>query len=319
MAAFISRRSNLQAYYPDLCAYDESFYLYRIDIVPNAVFLALFGLSFLGFAIVYLFKQRHLGFTTSFLLGTIAEIIGYTGRILSWMNQWDEHGFMMQICCLTIGPAFMNAGIYFCLRGVVYSLGPSNSRLEPRLYPLIFIPCDIVSIVLQAVGGAMAAIAAHKHADITPGDNVMISGLSFQSFTLLLVLILSIDFSVRAYRHPSSLVQDQEAVRARTSWQARGFLCALSLSAISIFIRSVFRVAELSRGWTGQIMREQNLFVGFEGVLVVIAVWVLNIFHPSFCPGFMPVMGGAAGVETQSKMQTQDAYSWGEREREKAH
>jgi hypothetical protein len=47
----------------------------------------------------------------------------------------------------------------------------------------------------------------------------------------------------------------------------------------------VYRVVELSEGWTGHLIKQQWLFVGLEGVMVVIAVAVLNAFHPAFCFG----------------------------------
>jgi len=49
-------------------------------------------------------------------------------------------------------------------------------------------------------------------------------------------------------------------------------------------------VIELSEGWTGHLIREQWLFVGLEGVMVVVAAAVLNIFHPAFC--FKDGLGG---------------------------
>lgn len=45
----------------------------------------------------------------------------------------------------------------------------------------------------------------------------------------------------------------------------------------------MYRVVELSEGWTGHLIRQQWLFVGLEGVMVVVAVAVLNAFHPAFC------------------------------------
>jgi hypothetical protein len=58
---------------------------------------------------------------------------------------------------------------------------------------------------------------------------------------------------------------------------------SLALATLCIFIRSVYRVVELSEGWTGHLIRQQWLFVGLEGVMVVVAVVALNSFHPAFC------------------------------------
>lgn len=52
-----------------------------------------------------------------------------------------------------------------------------------------------------------------------------------------------------------------------------------------IFVRSVYRVAELSEGWEGHLIRQQWLFVGLEGVMVVIGVVVLTVAHAAFWIG----------------------------------
>lgn len=70
-------------------------------------------------------------------------------------------------------------------------------------------------------------------------------------------------------------------LRASTKFQA--FLVALGLATFCIFIRSIYRVAELSEGWTGALIENQHLFIGFEGAMVIVAVLVLNLFHPGYC------------------------------------
>jgi hypothetical protein len=122
--------------YPDkaFCQNVASYYNYRVSLPANAVFLALFTVSFLGFVGVYGVTRRGLGFTVAMLLGVACEIIGYVGRVLSWKNQWQENGFLIQIICLTIAPAFLAAGVYLCLRRIVFAFGPENSRIPPKYY-----------------------------------------------------------------------------------------------------------------------------------------------------------------------------------------
>jgi hypothetical protein len=64
-----------------------------------------------------------------------------------------------------------------------------------------------------------------------------------------------------------------------------GFLYALGLSTILVFWRCCYRVAELNQGFLGPVTFKQNLFVGFEGILMVLAVALLAIFHPALCMG----------------------------------
>ena len=45
----------------------------------------------------------------------------------------------------------------------------------------------------------------------------------------------------------------------------------------------MYRVVELGEGWTGQLIRDQNTFIGLESTLVIVAVLSLNAFHPGYC------------------------------------
>ncbi|KAF5663277.1 sphingoid long-chain base transporter RSB1 [Fusarium circinatum] len=204
------------------CVDDTGYYLYRIDLAPNAAFLAIFIASLLGFIVTWVFTRRGTAFNVAMILGLLCEIIGYSGRIASWYNRFDMNAFLTQICCLTMGPAFMAAR------------------------------------------------------------------LAFQVATILAFIACSVDFAIRTiYRQrrlgEAAFDQRPEIVKVRNSRRFKAFLCALSLSALCILWRSAFRVAELSEGWKGPLMGHQYMFVGFEGILIVVAVTVLNIFHPALC------------------------------------
>jgi hypothetical protein len=77
----------------------------------------------------------------------------------------------MQIVCLTIAPAFLAAGIYLCLSRIVVTFGAQNSRIKPKDYPRIFIPCDVLSLVLQAAGGGYASIKTQNDEDPEIGNS----------------------------------------------------------------------------------------------------------------------------------------------------
>ncbi|KAK0729857.1 RTA1 like protein-domain-containing protein [Lasiosphaeris hirsuta] len=295
-----------------LCEADTGFYLYKVSLPANALFAAIFGLSLLGFIGTYAATRRGLGFTLAMVAGVILEILGYAGRLMSYKNRFDENGFLMQICCLTIAPAFLAAGVYLCLRRIVYAFGPENSRIAPETYTRFFIPCDVVSLVLQAAGGAMASISSHNHKSTATGDNIMIAGLSFQVLTLLIFIAVTADFGLNVLRRQrklgaAALEQSETARQVRGSLRFRGLLVALAIATVCIFWRSVFRVAELSEGWTGPLMKRQDLFIGFEGVMIAVACVVLNVFHPSVC--FATMMDGAGGLGSKKKAKGEKGES----------
>lgn len=164
---------------------------------------------------------------------------------------------------------------------------------------LQFLPCDFVSLVLQATGGGLAAHAhrqEHFGYDLTVGTNVMIAGLSFQAFTMFVFSLLGGIFARRA-------IHDQNRQRKRQEEEDdpaeinqvellcfgtnfpgafRCFLGSLAFSTVLIFARSIYRVAELSGGWTSSLMGNQTLFIIFEGVFVSLA----SISLVMFCPGW---------------------------------
>jgi hypothetical protein len=115
----------------------------------------------------------------------------------------------------------------------------------------------------------------------------MIAGLSVQVCTLLIFVLLALEFAIRTVRRTRQIgvlgALDCEHANLRKSWQFKGFLVALSMSTLCIFTRCVYRVAELSHGWEGHLMKDQNLFIGFEGSIILVAVLLFNLFSPGFC------------------------------------
>lgn len=58
------------------------------------------------------------------------------------------------------------------------------------------------------------------------------------------------------------------------------FLAGLAAAILLILARCVFRCYELREGYSGKTMSEEGLFIGLEGVLIVVAVFALCFGHP---------------------------------------
>jgi hypothetical protein len=132
----------------------------------------------------------------------------------------------------------------------------------------------------------MASVASQNNKNPKSGDNIMIAGLSFQVFTMLLFILLSFEYGWRVFRRLQAQGEaglDPTHAKLRNSTPFKSFLAALILATLCIFTRCVYRVAELSEGWTGALMKNQSMFIGLEGVMVIIAALALAIFHPGLC------------------------------------
>lgn len=77
-------------------------------------------------------------------------------------------------------PAFLAAGIYLTLKHIVIQFGAEWSRLRPSWYTYLFIAADILSLVMQSAGGALAATAESGESLLDVGTNIMIAGIIWQ-------------------------------------------------------------------------------------------------------------------------------------------
>lgn len=65
----------------------------------------------------------------------------------------------MQISSLIIAPAFMAAGNYILLGRIIPVLGSKYSFIHPLSYTIVFVIGDLISLVIQAIGGGQASAA----------------------------------------------------------------------------------------------------------------------------------------------------------------
>lgn len=208
--------------------------------------------------------------------------------------------------CLTIAPAFISAAIYVSLARIIGVYTTGASRIKQRTSSLIFVAFDVVSLLLQAAGGAITT--SNDDSTVQAGINIMIAGLASQVASLTLYLAVCVDFGLRIYRSHSrgkfyfqstgnnefpqpvldegskrkkrfTLTPQFARLRASKMWAA--FLICQGLATICIYIRSIFRVAELSGGFNGYLANNEVTFMVLEGAMISIAAIALSTFGHS--------------------------------------
>lgn len=257
-----------------LCPITDSVYRYRPSLPANSVFIALYSLLLV--AHLYL-GHRWKGarwFMWCMVAGCLDEIVGYAGRVMMWHNPFNFAAFMIQIVCVTTAPVFFCAGIYVTLARTINAFNPTLSRIQPSLFYKIFIPADIVSLILQGVGGGMSSSSSGRS---QTAIDLALAGLGFQVFTLVVFSALFIDYLARFARTP--------AAKSVLDARMKTFLGFLGLAIVLILARCAFRVDELSEGYGGPLVAREGLFIGLEGVLIVLATLALCVGHPGFAFG----------------------------------
>lgn len=109
-------------------------YSYILNNHANMTFLVCYIMAMLGLFIIFSLRRRALAYSLAMFAGLVFETMGYSARVWSHHNQLQPEPFYMQIVCLTVGPAFMAAAIYFCMRRMVVCFGPAYSIISPQTY-----------------------------------------------------------------------------------------------------------------------------------------------------------------------------------------
>lgn len=256
------------------CPLAATTYGYYPELGPNAFFLAFFALLFivsLGVGI----RSKTWTYTLALAGGTLLEGLGYLGRIMMHQNPWNKQGFEMQICCLVLAPSFVAAAIYLTLKHFVLYCGPKYSLLKARLYPWVFVGCDFASIVLQALGGGVAASGGTKDdiKIVNVGNNLIVTGIAFQVATMAVCGVLVVVYLWR-YRKARAERQASDEKSAYAVSKGQGtvsrklyvFGAMVVLAYTTVLIRCIYRLPEMAGGWGNELMRKEKEFLLLDGM-----------------------------------------------------
>jgi hypothetical protein len=170
-----------------------------------------------------------------------------------------------------------------------------------KQYLGIFLGADVISLIMQAVGGGIASSSdAAKGDDMEIGPNIMLAGIVFQLISMLFFVVIGTDFVYRvmadkpyAFRTTSTRTN---SLGSSTSNAEKGIvgnsqvnldrwriflIGGVGISSLAIIVRGIYRTAELAQGWGGSIMLTQNFQNFLDGLPMVVAVAVFNFINPT--------------------------------------
>lgn len=232
---------------------------------------------------------------------------GYIGRALLAVNPWNSGAFKAQIVAIILGPTLVCIGLYLTLKHAVTALNPSLSRIPPRVYPLIFVPADVSCLVIQAIGGGIAASAGRdSYSLLQHGNRTIMAGIVLQVIVLAAFGAMAGDYFFRAgryFRSGTVAPEHQGGAALLADKKFRTFVWAMVVAYAGLLIRCIYRIAEMAGGWGNHIMQDEPSFVVLESFMVLIACVLLAVFAPGI---FFPQMSHKfAALEGEKRPQTQ--------------
>lgn len=226
---------------------------------------------------------------------------GYAARVALSSNPWNQSAFETQICAIILAPTLICISIYLTIKHLTLALNPSLSRVRPRLYPFIFVPADVSCLLVQAIGGSLAASAGRTNAKLLQdGNRAIIAGICLQVVVLLAFGVLCLDYFLRVKKwiHSAEVTPEAKAL-----WEDKKFGlfgCAILGAYGCILIRCVYRVAEMAGGWGNYIMQDEPSFAVLDSAMVLIASMLLACFAPGI---FFPQMSRRAKLSYGGKRE----------------
>lgn len=266
------------------------------------LFIILFAVSTLWHAFNGVRYRLWWVIPTIFLAGG-GETAGWVGRTMSSYDVTNRTGFMVQIVCLILAPTPLLASIFIIFSNLAQKIGTCYSRLTPRLYSRVFLTCDIIALVIQGGGGGIAA-GANTASQQKLGSNVMLIGIIFQTVAMAIFILLATEFFVRYAANRPARPHDAVARSGALHPKLKRMALGAGLATLFLSIRAVYRLFELADGWNGAINSTQWYFNLFDGAMVVLAMYTLNVFHPGPLLFAVADVDGGADVGGEKRAYT---------------
>ncbi|OCF34088.1 hypothetical protein I317_05638 [Kwoniella heveanensis CBS 569] len=278
---------------------DQSNYGYTPSPSWALAYIVLFSVS-AAVHVVQAWRYKYWIIYPTLVLGALTEVLGWSARYWSSQNVTLLTPFLMQISTLIMAPVFFSAFDYVILGLAIKRLGPQYSVLRPNWYFFTFITADLISLILQAVGGGQASSSAAEGAPTQSATNIMVAGIIFQLVAMATFMTLGADFIIRAtmrrpykfqerWTHNRLMKKQQKRRDSEKTLTARAhlrawwiMLIAVAISSTMILIRGVYRSVELVQGWTGHLMETEMYQNILDALMMLIAVGIYNFIHPGF-------------------------------------
>ncbi|EJD05847.1 RTA1-like protein [Fomitiporia mediterranea MF3/22] len=250
-------------------------------IASNVLTGIAFGL-YLSVGLCHIFSTLKWGakWMSAMTVGIFTFVIGLGCRFGLHSNPQSKGIYIAEDLFILLSPCAFIAADYVLLGRLARRLDKSNYLwVSPQKVTTVFVLSDVSTFLIQAAGGAISVVANDQKTNDL-GSNVFLAGLVLQLASFSVFTIMFLRFMQRIYTNDPE-TWNRDATQQKPwyrDWRTLAF--ALFVSCIGIIIRSVFRVVELSQGFTGALATDEAAFYGLDTLPLFIAVAVYVPFWP---------------------------------------
>ncbi|KAJ7698926.1 RTA1 like protein-domain-containing protein [Mycena rosella] len=251
--------------------------------VPAVIGLALFGISATIQWIQHFTITPRRPFMLTLTIGMTAMTIGFVLRLLFSSPPFTVGKYIQMTMFILLSPCTFLAIDYMLLARLAATFDTEVSDrcllIRSSRIAKVFMWSDVSTFLLQSSGGGLQA---SKGSLVNLGNKLVMIGLVLQAVSFLLFAYVLIVFGWRVRKHfPEAWIS-----KVPRSW--RPLFYVMCVTCVGILVRSVFRIAEFSQGYSGYISVHEGYFYAFDALplwtsmTLYCFVWparILNI-HP---------------------------------------
>ncbi|KAK6851040.1 hypothetical protein PG995_009691 [Apiospora arundinis] len=208
-------------------------------------------------------------------IGGLCQVTGYAMRAYSTRHHQDIGIFATSTSLIILAPIFVAAGNYLLIGRLIRAVLPSSRhrifKVPAQRLTRIYVSFDVVCLCVQSSGSSLASSVGWigQLADI--GMNILLAGLALQvlAFSTYLCILVRFHILSRSMAVPTS----------PPGWF--NVLKAVYISSILILARCIFRMVEFAEGPQGYSLQHEWLFWVFEALLMIFALVIFCVWHPS--------------------------------------
>ncbi|KXX74504.1 Protein RTA1 [Madurella mycetomatis] len=253
----------------------NAYYNYDPQFAPAVAVAVIFGvLTGIHLFEAVVFKKRYMWVL---IMGILWETIAFIIHSLGARDQQQLGYAMAWNLLFLLAPLWINAFAYMTFARMVHYWHPERKIAGLRATAIAkwFVLADILSFIVQGVGGIMASPDASANI-IRIGLNIYLAGMGLQQFFIITFLGLMVAFQRRCTR--ASV--EYSAVDEKRSWKP--LLFALYGVLVCITVRIIFRLAEFAGGVTpdNPIPFHEEYIYALDCFPMMVASLILVIYHP---------------------------------------
>lgn len=227
------------------------------------------------------------------------ELVGYGFRAGSSKNPFKVINFILQYFMIVCAPVFYTTALYLGLLNIIRRLRSSSmwmTPLSPKVMLWTFASIDAVTTALQICGAALIGVSESSRADgkeppITTesANNILLAGLAIQNFSFLIFLgifgVIAVRNAKIGKRNTTAPMQENNKTMG---YQNEGgndigrleklpnlYIWITIVSALALFLRTLYRLAETADGVFGFASTTEAYFgvLEYAPVIVAIGLW----------------------------------------------